>query len=225
MRLLLAEDERHLSSALCEILSKQKYEVDPVYDGQSALEYIRSGVYDLVILDIMMPKMDGIAVLRTIRSEKNSIPVLMLTARDEVQDKVSGLDFGADDYMTKPFSTEELLARVRALTRRRGELMLDVLEYKDLVLNPKNMELSTQNGDGTNKVALSQKEFHIMEMLIQNPCQILTKERIIEKIWGGDSNAEHNNLEVFISFIRKKIRFLGSSVEIRTSRGVGYSLV
>ena len=116
----MAEDERYLSCALCEILSKQKYEVDPVYDGQSALEYIRSGLYDLVILDIMMPKMDGITVLQKIRSEKNPVPVLMLTARDEVQDKVSGLDFGADDYMTKPFSTDELLARVRALTRRRG---------------------------------------------------------------------------------------------------------
>ena len=221
----MAEDERYLSSALCEILSKQKYEVDPVYDGKSALDYIRSGVYDLVILDIMMPKMDGIAVLRTIRREKNSIPVLMLTARDEIHDKVSGLNFGADDYMTKPFSTEELLARVRALTRRRGELMLDVLEYKDLTLNPKNMELSTQADEGCNNVALSQKEFLIMEMLLQNPCQILPKERIIEKIWGGDSNAEHNNLEVFISFIRKKIRFLGSAVEIKTSRGIGYSLV
>lgn len=221
MRLLLAEDERYLSSALCEILSKQKYDVDPVYEGESALAYIRSGVYDLVILDIMMPKMDGIAVLRTIRSEKNPIPVLMLTARDEVQDKVAGLDFGADDYMTKPFSTDELLARIRALTRRRGEVLMEVLEHGDLSLNPKTMELSC----GSNKVALSFKEFNIMEMLLQNAGQILTKERIIEKVWGGDSDAEHNNLEVFISFIRKKMRFLGSTVEIKTSRGLGYSLV
>ncbi|MBQ7367028.1 MAG: response regulator transcription factor [Spirochaetaceae bacterium] len=221
MRLLLAEDERYLSSALCEILSKQKYDVDPVYEGESALAYIRSGVYDLVILDIMMPRMDGIAVLRTIRSEKNPIPVLMLTARDEVQDKVAGLDFGADDYMTKPFSTDELLARIRALTRRRGELLLEVLEYRDLELNPKTMEL----GRGTNKVALSLKEFNIMEMLLQNAGQILPKERIIEKVWGGDSDAEHNNLEVFISFIRKKLRFLESAVEIKTSRGLGYSLL
>lgn len=221
MRLLLAEDERYLSCALCEILSKQKYEVDPVYDGQSALEYIRSGLYDLVILDIMMPKMDGITVLQKIRSEKNPVPVLMLTARDEVQDKVSGLDFGADDYMTKPFSTDELLARVRALTRRRGEVIMELIEYGDLYLNPKTLELSC----GSNKVVLSLKEFHIMEMLLQNSGQILLKERIIEKIWGGNSDAEHNNLEVFISFIRKKMRFLGSTVEIKTSRGLGYSLV
>lgn len=225
MRVLLAEDERHLSCALCEILSKQKYDVDPVYDGRSALEHVRSGVYDLVILDIMMPGMDGISVLRTIRSERNPIPVLMLTARDEVQDKVSGLDFGADDYMTKPFSTDELLARLRALSRRRGEVLMDVMEYKDLTLNPNTMELSVNSCAGANKVALSLKEFHIMEMLLQNPCQILPKERIIEKVWGGDSNAEHNNLEVFISFVRKKIRFLGSAVEIKTSRGIGYSLV
>lgn len=221
MRLLLAEDERYLSSALCEILSKHKYDVDPVYDGLSALEYIRSGVYDLVILDIMMPKMDGISVLTSIRSEKNPVPVLMLTARDEVQDKVTGLDYGADDYMTKPFSTEELLARIRALTRRKGEVVMELIEYGDLVLNTKTMEISS----GGNTIALSLKEFNILVMLLQNANQILPKERIIEKIWGGDSDAEHNNLEVFISFIRKKMRFIGSGAEIKTSRGLGYSLV
>lgn len=217
----MAEDERYLSSALCEILSKQKYDVDSVYDGDSALEYIRSGVYDLVILDIMMPRMDGIEVLKAVRSEKNPVPILMLTARDEVQDKVAGLDLGADDYMTKPFSTDELLARVRALTRRRGEVLMEVVEHGGLKLNLKTKELSC----GGNMVALSLKEFKIMEMLIQNPNQIFPKERIIEKVWGGDSDAEHNNLEVFISFVRKKMRFLDSSVEIRTTRGLGYSLV
>lgn len=217
----MAEDERYLSSALCEILSKQKYDVDSVYDGDSALEYIRSGVYDLVILDIMMPRMDGVEVLKAVRSEKNPVPILMLTARDEVQDKVAGLDLGADDYMTKPFSTDELLARVRALTRRRGEVLMEVVEHGGLKLNLKTKELSC----GGNTVALSLKEFKIMEMLIQNPNQIFPKERIIEKVWGGDSDAEHNNLEVFISFVRKKMRFLDSSVEIRTTRGLGYSLV
>ncbi len=218
---MLAEDERYLSSALCEILSKQKYDVDSVYDGDSALEYIRTGLYDLVILDIMMPRMDGIEVLRIVRSEKNPVPILMLTARDEVQDKVAGLDLGADDYMTKPFSTDELLARVRALTRRRGEVLLEVVEHGGLELNLKTKELSCCG----NKVGLSLKEFKIMEMLIQNPNQIFPKERIIEKVWGGDSDAEHNNLEVFISFVRKKMRFLGSAVEIKTTRGLGYSLV
>ena len=223
-RILIVEDERKIARFLELELQHEGYEVDTAGDGRTGLEKALTWKPDLMILDLMLPELSGIEVCRRLRHESD-LPIIMLTAKDDVSDKVMGLDMGADDYMTKPFSTEELLARVRALTRRRGELMLDVLEYKDLVLNPKNMELSTQNGDGTNKVALSQKEFHIMEMLIQNPCQILTKERIIEKIWGGDSNAEHNNLEVFISFIRKKIRFLGSSVEIRTSRGVGYSLV
>lgn len=221
MRLLLAEDEHRLSIALCEILSRNKYDVDAVYDGASALEYIRSGVYDLVILDIMMPRMDGISVLRTIRAEKNAVPVLMLTAKDDVQDKVAGLDHGADDYMTKPFSTEELLARVRALTRRRGEVVTGCLEYGDLVLDSKTNELATVSS----RIALSLKEYKIMEMLFQNPEQILPKERILDKIWGGDSDVEYNNLEVFISFIRKKLRFLGSRAEIKTSRGIGYSLI
>ena len=221
MRLLLAEDEKRLSMALCEILSKNKYDVDAVYDGAEALEYIRSGLYDLIILDIMMPKLDGISVLKEIRKAKNDVPVLMLTARDDIQDKVNGLDCGADDYMTKPFSTEELLARVRALTRRKGEVVTECLEFGDIYLDVKTSEL----GCASSKIVLSLKEYKIMEMLIQNSGQIIPKERIIEKIWGGDSDAEYNNLEVFISFIRKKLRFLGSKTEIKTSRGMGYSLI
>ena len=221
MRLLLAEDERRLSSALCEILSKHSYDVDPVYDGGAALEYARTGIYDLVILDIMMPRMDGISVLKTLRSEKNTVSILMLTARDEIQDKVSGLDCGADDYMTKPFSTDELLARIRALTRRRGTARSDCMEYGDLFLNPKTNELGTVSS----KITLSLKEYRIMEMLLRNPEQILPKELILDKVWGGGSDAEYNNLEVFISFLRKKIKFIESSAEIKTSRGIGYSLV
>ena len=221
MRLLLAEDEKRLSMALCEILSKNKYDVDAVYDGAEALEYIRSGLYDLIILDIMMPKLDGISVLKEIRHSKNDVPILMLTARDDIQDKVNGLDCGADDYMTKPFSTEELLARVRALTRRKGEVVTECLEFGDIYLDVKTSEL----GCASSKIVLSLKEYKIMEMLIQNSGQIIPKERIIEKIWGGDSDAEYNNLEVFISFIRKKLRFLGSKTEIKTSRGMGYSLI
>lgn len=221
MRLLLAEDEKRLSSALCEILSKNKYDVDCVHDGKSALDYAFSGVYDLVVLDIMMPRMDGITVLRRLREARNHVPVLMLTARDDIQDKVSGLDCGADDYMTKPFSSEELLARIRALTRRRGEVVTERAEYGDISLDTRTCELHC----GGSSVALSLKEYKIMEMLVQNPGQILPKERILEKIWGGDSDAEYNNLEVFISFLRKKMRFLGSRTEIRTTRGVGYSLV
>ncbi|MBO5137224.1 MAG: response regulator transcription factor [Spirochaetaceae bacterium] len=221
MRLLLAEDEKRLSDALCQIFSKNKFDVDSVYDGVSALEYARSGVYDLILLDIMMPKLDGISVLKKLRAENNPVPILMLTAKDELQNKVEGLDCGADDYMTKPFSTEELLARVRALTRRRGEVISGSIFYGDLELNSKTSELCA----GDTKIALSLKEYKIMDMLIQNPEQILSKERILEKIWGGDSDAEYNNLEVFISFLRKKMRILGTNSEIKTSRGIGYSLV
>lgn len=221
MRLLLAEDERRLSAALCDILVKNKYDVDPVYDGATALEYTRSGLYDLVILDIMMPKLDGISVLREIRGSKNSVPILMLTAKYEVQDKVAGLDYGADDYMTKPFSKDELLARIRSLTRRKGEVVADCIEYGDIFLDKNKCELCS----GQSKIVLSLKEYKIMEMLLQNPGQILPKERILEKIWGGDSEAEYNNLEVFISFIRKKLKFIDSATEIKTSRGIGYSLV
>ena len=220
MRILLVEDEIHLAQALTEILKKNTYNADAVYDGQKGLEYARSGVYDLVILDIMLPKMSGIEVLRNLRSEKNSVPVLMLTAKDEIEDKVAGLDYGADDYMTKPFSTDELLARVRALLRRKGEVIDDELVFGDIALKLKKNELVS----GDNQVKLSLKEFQILELLMYNPEQILTKERMIDKIWGGDSEAEYNNVEVYISFLRKKLQFLGARTEIKTVRGVGYSL-
>ncbi len=220
MKLLLVEDEIRLSQALCEILTKNKYIVDPVYDGKSALSYIESGVYDAVILDIMLPKMNGIEVLKSVRASHNSVPVLLLTAKDEIQDKVGGLDCGADDYVTKPFSTDELLARIRSLLRRKGEVIDSCLSHGDLSLHLKTAELSC----GANSIKLALKEFLIMELLLKNPKQIITKERIIEKIWGGDSEAEYNNVEVYISFLRKKIQFLGAATEIRTSRGIGYSL-
>lgn len=220
MRILLVEDEIHLAQALTEILKKNTYNADAVYDGQKGLEYARSGVYDLIILDIMLPKMSGIEVLRNLRAEKNSVPVLMLTAKDEIEDKVAGLDYGADDYMTKPFSTDELLARVRALLRRKGEVIDDELVFGDIILKLKKNELVS----GENQVKLSLKEFQILELLMYNPEQILTKERMIDKIWGGDSDAEYNNVEVYISFLRKKLQFLGARTEIKTVRGVGYSL-
>lgn len=220
MRLLLVEDEIPLSQAVTEILKKNGFPADAVYDGRSGLEYAMSGVYDLVILDIMMPKMNGIEVLKALREAKNPVPVLMLTARDEVEDKVNGLDSGADDYMTKPFSTVELLARIRALTRRRGEVVEDDLVFGDLTLRTKRYELVC----GTNCVKVSQKEYQILETLFYNPGLILTKERLIEKIWGGDSEAEYNNVEVYISFLRKKLQFLGTKVEIKTIRGAGYLL-
>lgn len=220
MRILLVEDEVPLSQAISEILKKNGFPTDAAYDGLSGLEYARTGVYDLVILDIMMPKMNGIQVLKALRDEKNAVPILMLTARDEVEDKVNGLDSGADDYMTKPFATDELLARIRALTRRRGDPVDEDLTFGDLTLRTKRYELMS----GENSVKVSQKEFQILETLFYNPEQILTKERLIEKIWGGDSEAEYNNVEVYISFLRKKLQFLGSKTEIKTVRGAGYLL-
>lgn len=221
MRILLVEDEIRLSQALVEIFQKRRYGVDAVYTGTDGLKYARSGIYDAVILDIMLPGMDGFEVLKTLRAEKKSVPVLVLTAKDDVSDLVKGLDTGADDYLVKPFSTEELLARLRALTRRKGEVRENTVSFGDLVLNKSNCELQKVGGEA---IKLSLKEFQIIELLFENPRQIIKKERIIEKIWGGDSDAEYNNVEVYISFIRKKMEQLKVTTQIRTSRGIGYSL-
>ncbi|HBB14473.1 MAG: response regulator transcription factor [Treponema sp.] len=221
MRILLVEDEVRLSQALVEIFQKNKYCVDAVYTGPEGLKYAQSGIYDAIVLDIMLPGMDGITILRTLREEKNDVPVLFLSAKDEIADKVKGLDCGADDYMTKPFSTDELLARVRALTRRKGEVKEDTLTFGDLTLDKNKCELQKVGGAS---VKLSLKEFQIIELLFEAPHQVIKKERIIEKIWGGDSDAEYNNVEVYISFIRKKMDYLKVQTVIRTARGIGYSL-
>jgi DNA-binding response OmpR family regulator len=220
MNILLVEDEKPLALALSEILRQNKYQVETVFDGLSGYEYAICGSFDLVILDITLPRMNGIEVLKKIREKKLSIPVLMLTAKYEIEDKVSGLDCGADDYMTKPFSTSELLARIRALSRRKGELLDEEIVYNDIVLKLKRNELVCEE----NVVKLSLKEFKIIEFFMKNPEQIITKERLIEKIWGDDSDAEYNNVEVYISFLRKKLQFINAKTEIRTSRGVGYLL-
>ncbi|MBQ1869236.1 MAG: response regulator transcription factor, partial [Treponema sp.] len=217
----LVEDEVRLSQALVEIFQKNKYCVDAVYTGPEGLKYAQSGIYDAIVLDIMLPGMDGITILRTLREEKNDVPVLFLSAKDEIADKVKGLDCGADDYMTKPFSTDELLARVRALTRRKGEVKEDTLTFGDLTLDKNKCELQKVGGAS---VKLSLKEFQIIELLFEAPHQVIKKERIIEKIWGGDSDAEYNNVEVYISFIRKKMDYLKVQTVIRTARGIGYSL-
>ena len=221
MRILLVEDEVRLSQALVEIFQKNKYCVDAVYTGPEGLKYAQGGIYDAIVLDIMLPGMDGITILRTLREEKNDVPVLFLSAKDEIADKVKGLDCGADDYMTKPFSTDELLARVRALTRRKGEVKEDTLTFGDLTLDKNKCELQKVGGAS---VKLSLKEFQIIELLFEAPHQVIKKERIIEKIWGGDSDAEYNNVEVYISFIRKKMDYLKVQTVIRTARGIGYSL-
>ena len=221
MRLLLVEDEVRLSQALVEIFQKNRYGVDTVYDGNEGLKYAQSGIYDAVILDIMLPGMDGLSLLKTLRDEKNMVPVMLLTAKDDVADKIRGLDCGADDYMTKPFNTDELLARVRALTRRKGDIKEESVICGDLILNKNNCELQNAAGEA---IKLSLKEFQIIDLFFDNPRQIIKKERFIEKIWGGDSDAEYNNVEVYISFIRKKMEQLKVKTTIRTARGIGYSL-
>lgn len=221
MRLLLVEDEVRLSQALVEILQKNRYGVDAVYTGTEGLKYAQSGIYDAIILDVMIPEIDGWTILKKIRDEKNNVPILMLTAKDEMEDKIYGLDLGADDYMTKPFNTDELLARIRALTRRRGEVKENCLEFGDLIFNKDNCEISKKSGES---IKLSLKEFQILDLLFDNPRQIIDKERIISKIWGGDSDAEFNNVEVYISFLRKKMETLKINTKIRTARGIGYSL-
>ncbi|KOY14408.1 response regulator transcription factor [Paenibacillus xylanivorans] len=221
MRILIAEDEVHLAEAVSQILKKHNYSVDMVHDGRSGLDYALSGIYDLLLLDIMMPEMDGITVLKKLRSEGNHTPVILLTAKGEISDKVTGLDYGADDYIAKPFATEELLARIRAALRRKGEVVPeDGLKFGDIELNTTQLKLSVQGKE----IKLNLKENELLELLITRKQAITSKEQIIEKLWGFDSEVEYNNVEVYISFLRKKLTFLNSAVRINTIRGVGYVL-
>ena len=220
MRLLLAEDEKTLSNALVTILKHNNYSVDAVYNGEDAIDYIETGVYDGAILDIMMPKVDGITVLKTIRAGGNKMPVLLLTAKSDVDDKVLGLDAGADDYLTKPFVTKELLARIRAMTRRQAELTDNSLSFGDLKLDRVSFELSSPSG----KLPLTEKEFQIMESFMNYPSQIISAERLMEKIWGFDSDSEINVVWTYISYLRKKLKLLQSGVTIKAVRNIGYTL-
>lgn len=220
MRILIVEDEVRLAEALGQIMEEQRYMADLTYNGPDGLAYALTGQYDVILLDIMLPGMDGLEVARQLREAKISTPILMLTARDEVSDKVHGLDRGADDYMTKPFSTDELLARIRALSRRQGEVQTELLTYADLTLNLSTRCLQRDQRE----VRLGFKEFEVLRMLIAYPKMVVPKEEIILKVWGAESDAEDNNVEVYVSFLRKKLLFLGSSVTIRTVRKVGYFL-
>lgn len=220
MKLLVVEDEVALAEALSEILKRNKYAVDTVYDGEDGLEYALTDIYDCIILDIMLPKMNGIDVLRTLRKRRISTPVLLLTAKSDIEDKINGLDSGADDYLTKPFVSGELLARVRSLTRRKGEVVTDEFTFGDIALNKSTFSLSREE----QFVKLSLKEYQILELLIANPRQLIPKERFIEKIWGYESDVEYNNVEVYISFLRKKLSVIGSKVTIKTARSIGYFL-
>ncbi len=221
MRVLIIEDELHLAEALAQILRKSNYATDTANDGITGLDNALSGIYDMIILDIMLPGMDGLSVLKNIRKEGISTPVILLTAKGEISDKVKGLDSGADDYLAKPFASEELLARIRAASRRRGEVLPDnSLKFGDIELNTSVLKLSS----GAKEIKLILKESELLELLIKRSTAVTSKELIIEKLWGFDSDAEHNNVEVYISFLRKKLAFLGSSTAITTVRGVGYIL-
>lgn len=220
MKILIIEDEKPLSDILKELLEKQKYMVDAVYNGIDGMDYGLSGIYDLILLDIMLPGMNGVEVLKQLRKEKIKTPIIMLTAKSEVDDKVTGLDYGADDYVTKPFETRELMARIRSATRRKGEIIGDQLVYSDLTIDKGTMKAMTD----LEEVKLSLKEFQILEILMANQGQIITKEQFAEKIWGYEFDGEYNSVEVYISFVRKKLKFIKSKVQIKATRGVGYSM-
>ena len=220
MRLLLAEDEKELAKALAVILKHNNYSVDAVHNGEDALAYLQSGNYDGAILDIMMPKLDGLSVLKKIRDEGNCIPVLILTAKSEIDDRVAGLDAGADDYLTKPFAMKELLARVRAMLRRRTESADTVLAFGDITLELSSSMLAC----GEEKVRLTNKEFQMLEMLIEANGGIISVEKFMDKIWGYDSETEQNVVWVYVSYLRRKLSGIGSSVLIEAHRNLGYSL-
>ncbi len=222
MRILLIEDEKRMAQALCEILRLEKYDIDHYSNGIDGLTAIESGIYDIVILDIMLPELNGYEIAKKTRAKGITTPILMLTAKAELDDMVMGLDCGADDYLTKPFMTKELLARLRALGRRIQNTSDGILNYGDISLDTNTIMLSCiTNGQS---VRLSEKEFKILEYLIINSSQILTREQLALKIWGIESDAEYNNVEVYISFTRRKLSFVESKTEIKAVRGVGYEL-
>lgn len=222
MRILLVEDETRMAQALCEILRLEKYEVDHCTNGVEGLAAIESNIYDIVILDVMLPGMNGFEIAKQVRSKGISTPILMLTAKAELDDKVEGLDSGADDYLTKPFMTKELLARLRALGRRTLGTTDGLLSYGDVVLDAGNLTLSCMASGQS--VRLSEKEYRILEYMIANGGQILSREQLAVKIWGFESDAEYNNVEVYMSFTRKKLAFVEAKTEIKAVRGVGYEL-
>ena len=222
MHILIVEDEKRLADALSHILLEEKYLVDVVYDGADGLSYAESGIYDCIILDVMLPSMSGFDVCLNLRHKKISTPVLMLTAKDTISDKVKGLDAGADDYMTKPFSPDELLARLRVLTRRRGEVILDEIKFNDLILHLDQSKLSCTKSSKT--IHLNFKECEILKAFLSKPNVIVSKQELITKIWGYDSDAGDNNVEAYISFIRKKITFVESECQIISIKKLGYKL-
>lgn len=220
MKLLLAEDEKELSKALKAILESNRYSVDAVYDGEDAIYYMENSEYDAVILDIMMPKVDGITALKTVREKGIDVPIIMLTAKSEVDDKVLGLDSGANDYLTKPFSAKELLARLRVLTREKSVSNTSIITVGNVSLDTTTFEMYSPNG----KFRLTNKEYQMMEIFMRNPKNIVSTEQLIEKVWGYDSNMENNVVWVYISYLRKKLISLNANIIIKANRNLGYSL-
>ncbi len=222
MKLLLVEDQKYMAYAIEEILRKHKYVVDLAFDGEVAVDYISKCEYDVIVLDIMLPKINGFEIMKIIRDKRISTPVIMLTAKSDIEDKVKGLDLGADDYLSKPFETVELLARIRAITRR-GTVIEDanILCVNNLTFNLDTLDIS----DGSNKFTLTAKEAKLLEMFLKKPNVIIAKETIINKLWSFDQVVIDNNVEVYISFLRKKLDALDTSVSIKTVRGIGYKLM
>lgn len=220
MKILIVEDDIHLSEALEQIMKDQGYFVDAVDNGMDGLYYASNNEYDVIVLDVMLPKLNGYDVIKMLRKQKVDTPTVMLTAKGEVDDKITGLDAGADDYMVKPFSPKELLARIRAMSRRLGEVVMDELSFGDIVLNMNTYVLSAK----TKSVNLSNKEFQILSILMSNSQTIVSKETLIDKVWGIESDTEDNNVEAYISFIRKKLFYVGSQAQIKTVRMAGYKL-
>ena len=218
MKILLVDDEVQLTDALSAILKRNKFTVDVANDGESGYDLALYGNYDLIVLDIMLPKMDGFEVLSKLRKENISIPILLLSAKSETYDKVTGLNKGADDYLTKPFEADELIARINALLRRRETYVTDNLSLGNTSLNSGSHTLES-NGKS---IQLGAKEYQVMEILMRNPTMIISKETINDKVWGFDSDAEYNNIEVYISFIRRKLTALNSDISIKAYRGTGY---
>lgn len=221
MRILLVEDEEYMAQAVAQVLEKNNYTVDLAHDGEYGLDCALSGIYDIIILDIMLPGRSGLEILKTLRQEKIAVPVLLLTAKSETEDKVTGLDLGADDYLTKPFEMQELLARLRVLARRKQEITVQSgYEFGDVLLNPYTLSLFC----GSQSFKLTLKESQLLEMLMDARGGVVSKDRIIEKVWGFDSEAEDRHVEVYISFLRKKLKALGANTSIETVRGIGYAL-
>ena len=220
MKILIVEDDESLALAIAQILNEQKYQTEIAYNGEDGLDYALHDNYDLILLDIMLPKLDGFSLVKKLRQNKNNSPIIMLTAKDDIHSKITGLDSGADDYITKPFVKEELLARIRANARRQGDVIINTLSFCDLNLDLDTAILSCN----TKSIQLSFKEFSILKILLVHPNLVINKEVLIDKVWGNESEAEANNVEAYISFFRKKFQFIGTKVSINTLRRLGYRL-